>query len=469
MFGYRIDGQWADLLPGQTVKLSRYNNLFDFEYIRGSLVNDFALPFTPKNDRLFGWYREDKMRYQNREYYCEVVADGYIIERGYIALADIQENQYIVVFTQNLSDFFGQWQTESLKKLPLGSAVITPAKNPNHLTADICWPTVSNTAFYGTNVLAGYAGMMNEWEGSVLNSVARVPMLFLRFLFDRITDITGVSFSGTFFESEVFRRAVVFNVHSLDEQTEIIYSNHLPDMSLIDALKELKRLFNLVVVLDVYRKQVRVSFAEDVLRRKATLDWSRKVVPTSSRTPDMYNRLKLESELDGNDNIMKEVPLPEGFDPYVTPETQRGQLWEMKSRWGTITCDPDARVEQVGVSVNFNQKGASFSPRLALWGGVVEDRPAITSKHSGWNLNWAGDNNLYEKCWKAWEAAKIGTGTKIIMANLNALDLYHIDWNTNPDAYHAIIIRGKEYYVVSVETLLPLQGVSQVILMEKNI
>lgn len=469
MFGYRIENVWVDLVPGQNVKLSRFNNLFDFEAIRGSLVNDFTLPFSPKNDKLFGWYREDKMRYQNREYYCEVVADGYVIERGYIELADLQEGNYVVVFTQNLSEFFGIWQTVSLKKLPLGSAAITPVKAANHLTDAVCWPTVGNKAMYGTNVLSGYTDKMNEWNATVLKPAACVPMLFLRFLFNKISEITGISFSGEFLESDVFKRAVIFNVHSLDGLTTINYVNHVPDMTLIDCIKELKRLFNLVIVLDVYRKQVRIRFAENILKTKATLDWTKKIVPTTARTPEKLNRLKLESELDGNDNIMKEVPLPVGFDAYQTPETQRGQLWEMKSRWGTITCDPTARVEQVGVSENFNQKGANFSPRLALWAGVVADVPTISNKYSGWNLTYSGADNIYLKCWKTWEDVRKATGYKTVQANLNAVDLFNIDWSSNPAAHHAIIIRGKEYYVMSVETLLPLQGVSQLMLMEKNI
>lgn len=469
MFGYKIDGVWADLIPGQTVKLSRVNNLFEFESIRGSLVNDFSLPFTPKNDKLFGWYREDKMRYQNREYYCEVVADGYIIERGYIELADLTETEYVVVFTQNLSEFFGVWQLESIKKMPWGSITPTPVKDVNHLTAEFCWPTVDNTGFYGTNAQSGFNGGMNKWSASTLNAHARVPMLFLRFLFDKITTVTGVAFSGEFFESELFKRAIIFNTYSMDDATVMYYANHLPELTLIDTIKELRKWFNLNIVLDVSKKTARISFAETLLQKKATLDWTKKIVPGSGRTPDKLNRLKLATTLDGNDEMMKAEPLPAGFDAYITPETQRGNLWEMQTKWSTIYCNPAATVRQQGITPRFNQMGGSFSPRLGLWGGMVADVPVITNSTNGWNLTWSGANNIKDKCWATWEKIKASTSAKVVMANLNAIDLYHIDWSSNPDAHHAIIIRGKEYYVMSVDTLLPLRGVSQLVLLEKNV
>ena len=93
MYGIKIDGVWADMSPGQTVKLMRWNSLFDFETVRGSLVNDFTIPFSPINDKLFGWFREPGMKYPNKQYYCEKIADGYVIERGFIELVDCNETE----------------------------------------------------------------------------------------------------------------------------------------------------------------------------------------------------------------------------------------------------------------------------------------------------------------------------------------------------------------------------------------
>lgn len=242
MYEITIDGQKADLKVGESVVLERHNPIFNFDTIPGAIVNNFELPFSPINDRIFDFAVHPQTRFVKRSYYCEKKADGVVIEKGTIELVDIQES-YIVAFTSNLSEFFGDYQRIMLNKLPLGSETIpvSPEKNPNYLTAKYCWATILNAEFYGTEVQAGWNGKMNEWTGSVLNAHARVPILFLRFVLEKLSVLCDFSFSGTFVDSEVFKRMLVYNTFSLDDATSISYANHLPELSIIDLLLEAQK------------------------------------------------------------------------------------------------------------------------------------------------------------------------------------------------------------------------------------
>lgn len=469
MYGIKINNEYVDLTPGQSVKLTRWNSIFDFETVRGSIVNDFTVPFTPKNDKIFGWFRNPKMRLPNKSFYAEKIADGYIIERGFVDLVDCTESEYVLAFTQNLSEVFGQYQTSLLPQMPFGgTAGINAVKAADHLTDAVCWPTVRNTAFYGTNYQEGYNGKMNDWASGAINSNARVPMVFMRWFFEKVAELCDFRFHGSFFDSELFKRMVIINTRSLDDEAVINFASHLPEITLPEMIKELRRLFNLAIYFDVNNRVMYAHFANELMMKPVKLNWTNKVTPSAARTPERANRLQLDWELDGNDNLMKAVPLPAGFDKYIAPETQIGSIFEVTTRCSTIAeIDGMAAMEQIGVSTRFNQAGAKFGLRVGLWAGVINNVPTVTNNYGGYRIAWSGENNLAEKCFGNYETLRAKTSYKNLMANLNAMDLYRIDWHNNPNAEQAVFIDGKEYYIDRVEVILPLTGQSLLSLVEK--
>ncbi|AWL07991.1 hypothetical protein HME7025_00106 [Aquirufa nivalisilvae] len=475
MFGIRINNEWVDLSPsmsdGQSpIKLSRYNSLFDFEGISGSQVNDFSVPFTPKNDEIFGWFRLPQIKYNYQEYYCEKVADGYIIERGYVTIVNCTESEYVLTFSQNLSEIFGVYHNMPMNQFPLGIVPIAPIKDANHLTDAICWPTVDNNLFYGTNTLAGFTGKMNSWSGLTLNDIARVPMVFLRHFFEQLANRCSFKFKGTFFTSDIFKRMVFVNTQSIDFKYEIFLEDHLPaDLTISEFIKELRKLLNLAIYFDITNRIMYAYWGNELLDKPVRRNWTKKVTPSTARTPELANRLELDWELDSNDNLFKPniyYPLPTGFSKYQSNAT--GEIFQIKSKISTIVeVSGTAIMEQIGISSRFNQTGSKFSPRIAFWKGLVYDDPTISNAMDGLTLGFVGSNPIITKCYWNYEKLRRNTCYKTVIADLNAIDLYAIDWHNNPDADHAVFIDGKEYYITQVEVLLPLQGVSKLYLMEK--
>jgi hypothetical protein len=460
-----IDGQRANVHPTQTIKLTRHNSLLDHFTVRGSVVNDHAMPFTPINDKIFGYYRHSAMSLPNKQYYAEYSADGYILERGFMNIVDCSESDYIVSFTQNLSEFFGKYQNELLSNMPFGGEAIgVPVKLTNHLTAKYGYPTINNSAFYGTNSQSGFNGKINEWSGSDLNPNARVPMLFFRYIFEKIGEITNCQFDGDFFETELFKNGILINTFSLDDATDIIFANHLPEITITELLFSLRKLFNLAMYINVNTRTISLKIAENLMNQPTTLNWTHKVIPNNSRKPELSNRLQLDWELDQNDTQMKGLPLPIGFDKYIAPETQYGTIYEVKSKMSTIAMVSGiATMEQIGNSSRFSQGSNKFGLRMALW----EGDSVISNNHSGYNLAWAGINNIHDKFWKSFEQFRAKTAYKKVIANLNAIDLQNINWHNNPNSQHCIYILGKIFLIYSIAMLIPLQGLCELEIYEK--
>ena len=464
MYEISIDNQVADLATGQSLELKRFNPIFDLSTIRGGLINDFTLPFTRVNDKIFGWAREAQVPLVKSQFYCEQKADGLVVEKGTLELVDIAEDGYVVAFTSNYSEFFGRYHNTLLNKIDFGSEAVpaAPVKAADHINDSYCWPTVANADFYGTNTQAGWNGYMNQWDGTTLNAHARVPMLFMRWVWEQLATLCEFSFEGAFFESDVYKRGVFFNTFSIDDRSTITYQNHLPELTVVGLVLELKKLFGLRVGLDVKKRIVRLDFIQPYFEKGAEANYTTKIKPVNARSPEQVTRLKLDWQVDGNDGTMK--VLPADMEAYESAGTT--QPLEITSAFSTCITDGGvAKVEMEGNTGRFGQGEKSFAPRLLLWNG---DGVALRT-YGSWNLAWSGANNIHEKCWGNYEAWRSNTSKKVVPAVLNAVDLINTSWHENTGAVDVVYSKGKEYYVAEVSVILPLEGVAELVLWERNL
>lgn len=467
-FYLTINGQIVPWERTQKVVLERYNPLFDFNTVQGSRVNDFVIPFSNISDKLFNFYYLPQSSLQNVQYFCEKYSYGILIERGYVYLVDVSEEGYVVAFTQNLSEFFGDYQNTTYNKLPIGSEAINLVANVNYLTAKYCFPTIINSGFYGNEPASWYTGKMNDYTGGnyVIDST-KVPMIFVRYLFDRLAALCNFSYEGEFFESEIFKRMIFYNTFSLDDRTTIEFSNHLPDEQTIAGfLLDLKKLFNVTFFFNVQERKLTGIFTKTLMNSATKLDYTNKVTPTKRRTPEKNNRLELDWELEGNDELMKVIPAD--FQKYTTaPQSEGivGQLFSLKTRISSLVKDNLTGLsisKQVGISTRLNQGANSFRTRILFWNGMVGGVPTATNEIPSCRLAWHGSNNLKDNFWTEYETWRLKASMKPLAVNLSALDLADTDFHHNAGENIAFHYKGKDYYLGSIKTQLPLWDASQV-------
>jgi len=452
MTDIRIDGESADLTPGATLTLERFNPMMDFETIQGSRVYGFELPDTPTNRRLLGYFYQPQVEYQARKFRCEKYEYGQMVEQGFVMIQEVKPTGFSLYFTQNLGEIFGDRQTILLSELNLHTAPVAPVLNPNHLTDALAWPTIQNDGFYGNQGVSGWNGLMNEYTAGAYNANARVPMYFLSWVYRTFGALTGWSFTGQFWQDPDLLRLLLYNTYSTDGLATITSNNHLPGLTLGGLTIDLRKLFNLFIEFDVRRNVCTMDFADRVLATADVLDWTDKAAPDHVKAPELVNRLELSYDIDGNDGLLK--PIPASMDTYTTAETtlnKGGTTLPIRSRLSTLLTDAAtgrAMTQQPGVStLNKDNKGGA-SPKLVFWNGVVGGQPVATNAQGGRSLLWRGTNNLVNVGYSNYEAFRSNTFRVTKLVYLTPGDLARFSFRQK------VHIKGVNYVVGSLKAVL---------------
>jgi hypothetical protein len=452
-----IDGKHADLDREMSILLERYNPMLDFDTIQGSSVLDFTLPFSNKNNAIFQNFGNRQVGYTFKEYLCEKKINGKVLERGFIQLNNA-DNGFSVFYSQNLGEMFRDYQNVMLNKLPMGSeAVPVSFTAAADLSTDkYCLPVIENSAFYSTNGAGiSYSGYVNDYDTTTYTAGPKVPMLSVHWVLKRIGEICDFKFKGAFMDDVRMQRLIFYNTFSLDGATVIEYANHLPEMTIPDLLKELRKLFNLALFFDVWKRECTIDFVDDHLGKPVVKNWSKKFPPITRKMPLLHNRIELDWALDTGDDLMKDASV--NFDKYTSPAENVNQLlFEVKTMFSTLEMNGDVpHAEQVGISEQFNQKSNKFTPRLLFWHGMEADMPTAKASYSDINLNWNGADGLRAKFWSKYEAFRKKTYSVETYASLNAYELSEIDIHRKAGETVAVHIQGLNYLIGSQKIMLP--------------
>lgn len=468
MLQIRIENKIVDVNPGMVITLNRFNPIFDFNEIQGAKVYDFTLPFSPRNNPIMGYLSESQVAWKSKDLSCEKYVHGELIERGFVEVKEVTNQGYSVIYTQNLGEIFGDYQKIPLNLIDFGSEAIPGAlvAAADPLTAKYCFPMVANPAFYGTAIPGTYAGYMNHYTGGAYTAPSpKVPMLFLRFVLEKIATLCNFTFEGDFVTDAIMKRLIFYNTFSLEGRTTIEYNNHLPELTIPELLKELRKLFNLGLFFDVHSRTLKIRYVDNLLAQPTLLNWSKKFARVANRAPEPANRLELDWELDGGDGLMK--VRPDYYEKYTS--TGEGLLFPIKTRLSAPEVDGSGRikVEQPGVTPVNNQLNNRFGPRLAFWGGMVGSIPTASNTYGTYRLAWHGDNNLVDRFWAGFESFRKNTFRRVMLGDLNATDIAKIDMHRRAGETMAVHIHGRDYVIGNQRINLPLRGVSELELWAK--
>jgi hypothetical protein len=440
-----INGQATTLPPDFDIVLERYNPMLAWDVIQGAKALDFTLPLCDRNNRIFEFYGHMQVAYKFKTYSCEKIVSGMVIERGYVQLKSVGPDGYLLFYTENLGEIFGGFQDTSMSLLDFGTEAIPGAldADADENTDKYCWPMIKNVGYYG-NASSSYSGYLNYFKTGAYSAGPKVPMLFVRYVFELITELTGVSFEGDFLTNAVTKKLIVFNNKSLDGLTSIDFAKHLPQLTIANFIKELSKVFNLVVWPDVWRKVIRIDFAEDVFSREITVDWSRKFPVLSNKD----NAISLDWEMDANDAKVKDVPSElAGYRGVLATDLQ--SYFPLNSAFSTLKMENGLpSCDQEGVSTVNGQLKNDFSPRLLFWRGLTDGLPLASSiDSSGVRLDWNHANGLKVNYWANYEKFRKGTFMVVSTANLNAYDISKLDMHRRNGELVGIHVQGQNYIV----------------------
>lgn len=458
------------MYPNTTFTLERYNPVFDFGTVQGSKVYRFTVPFSKINDRLFQYASDPQSVADPKVYYTEKIADGDMIEKGYTYLEKITATGYEISFGSNLGDFFGDYQNVPLNLLPLGSEVlpgslaVMPAEKLDSGELQYCLPTILNSQYYGTNVVSGFAGKVNEYaSGAYLATSPIVPHLSLHWVLRQLGALCGFRVQGEFMDDAAAKRLVIYNTFALSGTT-MEYRNHLPaDLTVRTLFLALKfPPFGITSFFDVQRRIITLKYTDGLLATPTRLDVTARTVPPVYPGNILDRRIELDWDLDGDDGLMKTVPAV--MEKYTSDPYNNETLFTLKGKFSTLLMDAGTGMpitEQNGITALTGQMEKKFKPRLLYWHGLVSGQPIAKNEYGTQRLSFHGTNNLRDTFWKRFEAFRGSTFPASPYVMLNSSELARLDFHRTAGTEMAVHIRGVDYFVQQIKAALPLSNYSQ--------
>jgi len=463
MIRIEINGRVVETTQSGVIELDLVNPHLTYETIQRSAIKAPVFPGTARNHAVFGHVYEPTSVSGFGEYSWKHYLDGDLIREGFFRLNEASKAGYSGEFDDRLDQFFGEWHFKNLDELPLGSLPLSLPAGGVVVESGMdayALPTVLNSDYFGTNP-ATYTGAMNDYaSGSYLSDSPKVPMFFVPYVCKKIGDLTGVTITGEFLSHPIFSKLLLFNTR--EAVSTVTIANHLPKMAVIDFFMELRKLPNLKLDFDTVNKKLTIDFWDEALGAAPAFDWSKKAIESEIKKLETKRRLQLQFELDSSDALMKDKPVE--VSDYLTPEIvgeTNTDFATVKARFSTLLTDAATGLsicKQVGVTEQFGQLTARFSPRLLFWNGMISGKPAATNSHGGYSLFWNGTNGLAEKCWKNTELLRQDQFYLKKNFALTGVDLARLDFSKK------IHVAGVNYLLAAIQITNPIKGVAQCLL-----
>lgn len=285
-----------------------------------------------------------------------------------------------------------------------------------------CLPEIRNTAYY-VESNKKWNGIINAKDGStvLLNSdgfqskYSVVPHLKLTWLFGKLAELMGLTFTGSFIASADIQKIIIHNLFGTDKQAAettipfnvhdsvISYSNHLPGIPLGEFFQSLCDQFGIGIEFNLLTNTAEFFFFDEILNSTTYLDLSGKIEANyESETLDIKQQ-QLVWSVENSDELAKDTL--EQFSPKPTnAEVEADTLNsydQIKCLFPSLIVNTVNSVRQIpeirqqGISSVFSQSKNTNPKRFLFWDGQKAD-----SQTANLSLNFYGANGLDEKMLK---------------------------------------------------------------------
>lgn len=276
-------------------------------------------------------------------------------------------------------------------------------------------------------------------------------MIFLKYVLRKIATMAGVTIDGAFMSDADTDSLILYNIRALDGATVVTINRHLPEMTIVELIVELRKYLNLSFKFDTLNKRLTIGYTDSIFSQPCLIDFSEKLVLGARKILERSRRLRLSMELDSNDALQKDRPA--AFADYLTPAFADDlAIATLTTKFSTLALDagglPAAR--QQGATTQFAQLDKKSTPRLLHWQGIQAGFPTATPTKSGKSLFWNGPDGLLNWAWAKTEAFRRQIHYLDCQLLLTEADIALLDFSQK------VHINGVNYLPVRIANSYPL-------------
>ncbi|GGM81849.1 hypothetical protein GCM10010967_12020 [Dyadobacter beijingensis] len=458
----RINGQEVLTDSKVGVKYALVNPHLLYDTIPSSTAEIPTFPAVRQNRGVFDYYEEPQAGNYLPELLYQHFHNGELIREGYFLLTEASlDTGYKGAYSDRLGLFFGDYQSKNLREIDFGTVTpVLPLSPVNSVAGETayCYPTILNDFYYGANAAAAsYTGRVNDYASGSYKVSPKTPMFFASWVLKRIAAITGVTITGSFFTHPVWSKLILFNTSEAETATFSV-ANHLPALSVVEFILELRKVANLKFDFNSVAKTLTIDFWDECLRTPTNADWTGCATIGETKTPEPNTRLQIAMQMDGNDGLTKDKPAL--LADYISPEVagNRNGIATVAIKFSTLLTDQATGLpmcRQEGLTSKYGQDAKPFTPRLLFWAGMSAGMPVASHTLNGITLTPAG---LAATVWKETIALRTRMFYLAKKFILNEADLAKLDFSKK---FHC---EGVDYIVAQVNASVPVKGVAECLL-----
>ena len=320
----------------------------------GSYSYPFKIPNTPKNAILMGFrHRPENTGDVYDECQGMFLWNGINIFQGTVKLKTLNSKAFEGSMFEGEGDFYYARKNLTLQDIDFGEMVfesetdrllwINDCKNRVYPERDISFPMVGNATYFPETPPGETLGYFNyymhgsmmkwsdsetPWDRSVI-----VPMLFLRYVLDKIFGHIGFVFDDSFFTSNAdFNSLVLFNLVDCNGDTtgffnynpyRLFHNYHVPRMTLNDFFLGLETFFNIRFLVNNTTRTIKLKSVDGIVKETGYAEFSKQIVSINTEIEEQVTGFNLKMAMDTDDPYWTEQ---KGFDDallnYIKPPVQ---------------------------------------------------------------------------------------------------------------------------------------------------
>lgn len=304
----------------------------------GNYSYPFRIPATPRNAILLGFpHRLEGVAQPYVERQARFEWNGLTLFCGTARLKTAGATAYEGVIFDSTGDFYYQIKNRSLQQLDMGEKVfaseneaimyLSNTLNRFYPEVPIACPLIKNSSYFDPPVQNTELEHYNyEYQGNVLRlftlssnqRTVIVPMLYLRYLLERLFSGLGYLLDDRFFSSHAdFNRLVVYNSTSCNNAkpvtpprvpedygiSRLIFNLHVPRIGINDFLKSLENYFGLAMFVDNITRSVTIRSMSEIVHSSEYEEFTPGLISCFGEYEEKPTGYKLSMSLDPDDHF----------------------------------------------------------------------------------------------------------------------------------------------------------------------